>query len=63
MFRHTGVESNDFVRDQLTAVADAHFDRDEDGVIDEATFGDVTALTLFQARFPVPVQIWPTAPI
>ena len=34
-------------------------DADGDGVINELTMGDVTALTIFQATLPAPHQIWP----
>jgi hypothetical protein len=38
-------------------------DFDEDGVPDELTVGDVTALTLFQAAMNIPGRVWPDDPV
>ncbi|MCS6815825.1 MAG: hypothetical protein N0A16_07590 [Blastocatellia bacterium] len=37
-------------------------DYDEDGVPDELSVGDITALTLFQAAMNVPGRVWPDDP-
>jgi len=37
-------------------------DADKDGVVNEITVGDMTALTLFQALLPVPTQVMPEKP-
>jgi len=37
-------------------------DFDEDGVPDELTAGDITALTLFQAAMNIPGRVWPDDP-
>ena len=37
-------------------------DFDEDGVADELTAGDITAVTLFQAAMNVPGRVWPDDP-
>jgi hypothetical protein len=37
-------------------------DADQDGVMDELTRGDITAITLFQATLPVPVFVLPDVP-
>lgn len=60
--RHNGVEAMEWVENHMMSPGTPHMDRDEDGVTDEATYGDLTALTVFQARFPVPVQVWPEDP-
>ena len=43
-------------------LAGPHVDLDGDGVIHEMTPGDVTALVVFQARLPSPVEIVPDSP-
>ena len=44
---------------QPTEIFGENTDADGDGVINELTMGDVTALTIFQATLPAPHQVWP----
>lgn len=54
MNHHHGIQS----RERFGSGADP----DGDGVVDELTEGDITAVTLFQAMLPVPGQVLPEEP-
>ena len=54
MNQHHGMQSAERFGDGL--------DHDADGIADELTRGDITALTLFQATLPVPGQVIPADP-
>ena len=56
---HHGMQAAERFGPHWTGVADF----DGDGVAEEMTEGDVTALTLFQATLPPPVQVIPDDPI
>ena len=51
MNHHHGMQAAEYFGDGV--------DADGDGVVDELTRGDITALTLFQATLPVPGQVLP----
>ena len=55
MNAHHGIQSNERWGTQWTASVDF----DEDGFEEEITSGDMTAVVLFQAALPTPVQILP----
>ena len=54
--RHHGMQSGEFI---ASRGGDPASDFDGDGVANEVPAGDLTALTLFQALLPVPVEIAP----
>jgi len=56
---HSGMQATE--RFGIHATGSEDFDRD--GVAEEITEGDVTALTIFQAALPVPRQVLPSDPI
>lgn len=54
MNSHFGMQASEQFRDGV--------DFDRDGVVDELTRGDITALVLFQATLPVPGEVLPDHP-
>jgi cytochrome c peroxidase len=55
MNHHHGIQSSERFGKGL--------DPDQDGVVDELTVGDITAITLFQAALPPPVRVEPDTPV
>ena len=55
--RHHGIQSTEFLLLKDSAMDPETWDEDGDGVVDELTEGELTAMTLFQVCLPVPEEV------
>lgn len=55
--RHHGIQSTDLLHFMDSAQNPETWDQDEDGVVDEVTEGELTAMTAFQVCMPIPQEV------
>lgn len=55
--RHHGIQSTEFLRFKDPTMDSESWDEDGDGVVNEVTEGELTAMTLFQVCLPIPQEV------
>jgi hypothetical protein len=55
--RHHGIQATEFLEFKDATMDPETWDEDEDGVVNEVTEGELTAMTLFQVCLPIPQEV------